>query len=222
MRASVYGIAILLSLSLSFPFCPSKAANSPSGTKKAGSHAPPPPFDEHAFKRVLPTVLKTLATGFSLGSFVGRFEVTPLGAIREALGKGTIQHQGDAAGSLYWLCYTYGQQRLWVVSGEMSGPDHRVTEIIEELTEKDALASADCDIIPKKFSPVVFDSNLRLGMSRHEVTRALGPPSQSDSAQIVYARAATTADSFDETAWIILRFIEDKLVFMRGGKITTN
>ena len=183
----------------------------------------PPPVDEHAFERVPPTVVKRLATRFSLGAFAGRFEETLLGTVREAVGEGTIQHQGDAGGSIYWLCYRRAQHRLWVVSsGEMGGQDRRVTEIVEELTEKGTETSTDCAIIPEKFSPVVFDSKLHLGMSRQEVITALGPPSKSEAAQIVYSHQGKLADGFDETAWFILRFREEKLVSMRGLKTTTN
>jgi hypothetical protein len=183
----------------------------------------PPPLDEHAFERVPPTVLKRLATRFSLGAFAGRFEETRLGVVREAVGEGTIQHQGDAADSIYWLCYRRAQHRLWVVSsGEMGGPDHRVSEIVEELTGKDTETSTDCAILPEKFAPLVFDGKLHLGMSRLQVVTALGPPSKSEAAQMVYSHAAKLAGGFDETAWLILRFREEKLVSMRGGKTTTN
>jgi hypothetical protein len=191
------------------------------------AQTPPPPLDDHALERVPPTVKKRLATRFSLGAFAGRFEETPLGAVRAAVGEGTIQHQGDAAGSIYWLCYRRAQHRLWVVSsGEMGGPDHRVTEIVEELTEKDTNTSTgtstDCAIIREKFAPLVFDGKLHLGMSRSEVVTALGPPSKSDAAEMVYSHAGKLAHGFDETAWLILRFREDKLVSMRGSKTTTN
>jgi hypothetical protein len=186
------------------------------------AQTPPPPFDEHAFERVPPTVEKRLATRFSLGAFAGRFEETPLGAVREAVAEGTIQHQGDAGGSIHWLCYRRAQHRLWVVSSEMGGADHRVTEIVEELTEKDTETSTDCAIIPEKFAPLVFDGKLHLGMSRLEVVTALGRPSKSEAAQMVYSHVGRLADGFDETAWLILRFREKKLVSMRGGKTTTN
>ena len=183
----------------------------------------PPPLDELALQRVSPTVVKRLATRFSLGPFAGRFEETRLGAVRNAVGEGTIQHQGDAGNSIYWLCYRHAQHRLWVVSsGEIGGPDHLVTEIVEELTEKDAGASTDCAIIPDKFSPVTFDSKLRLGMSGQQVVMALGRPSKSESDRMVYFHQKRRADGFDETAWLILRFRESKLVSMRGGKTTTN
>ena len=77
-------------------------------------------------------------------------------------------------------------------------------------------------IIPEKFAPLVFDGKLHLGMSRLEVVTALGPPSKSEAAQMVYSHDGKLADGFDETAWLILRFREEKLVSMRGGKTTTN
>src|SRR5215218_8200611 len=55
------------------------------------AQTPPPPADEHALERVRPTVVKRLATRFSLGKFAGRFEETSLGAVRKAVGEGTIQ-----------------------------------------------------------------------------------------------------------------------------------
>ena len=186
------------------------------------AQTPPPPFDEQALERVPPTVKKRLATRFSLGAFAGRFEETPLGSVRDAVGAGTIQHQGDAAGSIYWLCYRRAQHRLWVSSGEMGGADHRVTEIFEEFAEKDMEMSTDCAIMPDKFAPLVFDGKLHLGMSRLEVVTALGPPSTSEAAQLVYAHAGKVAHGFDETAWLFLGFREDKLVSMRAGKTTSN
>jgi hypothetical protein len=182
----------------------------------------PPPFDEYAFDRVPPTVVKRLATRFSLGAFAGRFEETTLGAVRKAVGEGTIHHQGDAGGSIYWLCYRHAQHRLWLWSGSIGGPDHLVTGIVEELAEKDTEASADCAVIPEKFSHLVLDGKLHLGMSRSEVVTALGPPSKSEADQMVYRHHGKLAKGFEETAWLILRFRGEKLVSMRGGKTTTN
>jgi hypothetical protein len=187
------------------------------------AQTPPPPVDEHALERVPPTVVKRLATRFSLGAFAGRFEETPLGAVREAVGEGTIQHQGQAGGSIYWLCYKRAQHRLWVVSsGEMGGPDHLVSEIVAELTEKDTETSTDCAILPEKFAPLVFDGKLHLGMSRSAVVKALGPPSKSEAAQMVYSHVGKLARGFEETAWLILRFRGEELVSMRAVKTTTN
>jgi hypothetical protein len=186
------------------------------------AQTPPPPIDEYPLEGVPATVAKKLAMRFSLGAFAGRFEETPLEAVRKAVGAGTTQRQGDAAGSLNWLCYGSGQDRLWVTSGEMGGADHRVTEIVAELTEKDTATSADCAMLPKKFAPLAFDGKLHLGMSRSEVVKALGQPSKSDAAQTIYYHAGKLANGFDETAWFILQFRDEKLVSMRGGKATTN
>lgn len=186
------------------------------------AQTPPSSYDEHAFDGVPPTIVKRLATRFSLGAFAGRFEETPLGAVREAVGEGTIQHQGDAGASIYWLCYRRAQHRLWISSGDIGGPDHRVTEIVEELTEKETETSTDCAVIPEKFATLVFDGKLHLGMSRSEVVMAMGRPSKSEAAQMLYSHHGKLAKGFEETAWLILRFRDEKLVSMRGGKTTTN
>lgn len=188
----------------------------------ASAQTPPPPFDE--YERVRPTIRKRLAIHFSLGAFVGRFEETRLDTVRKAVGEGSIRHQGDAAGSMNWLCYRRARHRLWVVShGEMGGPDQVVTEVVAEITETDdAGASTDCAIIPEKFSHVVLDGKLHLGMSRREAIAALGSPSKAEAARMVYFHAGKIANGFDETAWLQVGFREDKIVFMRGGKTTLN
>ncbi len=193
----------------------------PAGNSSA--QTPPPPFDETAMERVPPTVVKRLATRFSLGAFAGRFEETKLDTVRNAVGEGSIQHKGDAGGSIYWLCYKHAQHRLWVVSGgEIGGSDHLVTEIVEEFIEKETETSTDCAVMPEKFAPLVLDGKLRLGMSRREVVTALGPPSKSETAQMVYSHRGKRARGFEETATLILRFREGELVSMRGLKTTTN
>ena len=52
------------------------------------AQTPPPPVDEHVFERVPPTVVKRLATRFSLGAFAGRFEKTMLARSAKPWAKG--------------------------------------------------------------------------------------------------------------------------------------
>src|SRR5262245_765703 len=104
----------------------------------------------------------------------------------------------------------------------MGGADHPVTELVEEVAENDPETSTGCAIMPEEAAPLTFDGKLHVGMSRLAVVTALGPPSKSEAAQMVYSHDGKLADGFDETAWLILRFREEKLVSMRGGKTTTN
>ena len=189
---------------------------------EGSAQTPPPPFDEHVFDRVPPTIAERLAIRFSLGAFAVRLEETPLDAVREAVGVGTIQHQGDAGATIHWLCYRHAQHRLWLSSGDIGGPDHLVTELVEELTEKDAETPVDCAILPEKFSRLFVDGKLHLGMSRSEVVTTLGRPSKSEADGMVYSHHGNLANGFDEAGWLILRFREEKLVSMRAGKTTTN
>jgi hypothetical protein len=183
----------------------------------------PPPLDERSLDQVSPTVAKRLARRFSLGAFAGRFEATPLAAVRQAVGQGTVRHQGDAGESLYWLCYRSAGQRLWIVSGgELGGADHRVTDIVAERADQDTAALPGCAELPAAFAPLEIDGRLRLGMPRPDVVTALGPPSGSDGDQMVYRHEARRKDGFEESAWLILRFRDDRLVSLRGHKTTTN
>ncbi|QUS37816.1 hypothetical protein RPMA_02255 [Tardiphaga alba] len=183
----------------------------------------PPPLDTQALENVQPTAVTRVATGFSLGAFAGNFEQTTLGAVRNAVGSGTIQNQGDAGGSTYWLCYRDARYRLWVVSGgEIGGSEHLITEIVQELTAENTDTATDCATLPERFSSVVLDKHLRLGISRSEAMAALGPPSKLEATQTAYFRQDKLANGFEETAWLILEFREELLVSMRSGKTTTN
>jgi len=183
----------------------------------------PPPVPPDAFRNTKHTVATPLATQFSLGEFVVRMEETRLDAVRDAVGGGTVAHQGDAGESIYWLCYRNSRRNLWIVSdGEMGGREHRVTEVVEELVSKDSGASVDCPEIAKKFEPVVLDRGICLGMTRKQAITALGPPSKSDGAWLIYSHLGRLENGFDEAGWLLLAFRGGRIAFMRGGKTTTN
>src|SRR5580658_8732493 len=64
--------------------------------------------------------------GLAMGPLKIVFEDTTLPEVMSTIKSGSIKHQGDAAGSVYWLCYTalnHGDNvRIWIeASGEMGG-----------------------------------------------------------------------------------------------------
>lgn len=107
------------------------------------------------------------ATGLTLGKFSVRFEETRLQDVIQHAG-GSIQHQGDAGDSIYWLCFTIAEaklsQRLWIIAhGEMGGRDHRVTAVMGQVTADKA--TVDCPSLPRALRPVRLSSGLWLGAS---------------------------------------------------------
>jgi hypothetical protein len=144
---------------------------------------PPPdgPFDVMTW----PASLKQASTkGVTLGELRVRFEETTLSQVVRSASIGTVAHQGDAAESTYWICYTISDpsqaERIWIISdGEMGGRDggeHAVTGIAV-VRSKDKQPRADCPLLPRNLQPVALDARIWLGSSSEEVKSVLGAPS---------------------------------------------
>ena len=113
-----------------------------------------------------------------MGTMSVKLEATSLATVRDTVGLGIIQHQGDASESLFWLCYTAGESqrrfRVWIESsGEMGGPDQAVTGVAAEFVDGETKAP-DCPLLPSRFRPLAFSHGVWLGDTRSAVTKALG------------------------------------------------
>ena len=91
-----------------------------------------------------------------LGNFVAGFEKTTLSEIRNAIGTGSIDHRGDAAESQYWLCYSQPGQRVRLVSSEMGGSKHKLTQVYAVSTNSASLENKSYPQLPKRFQPISF------------------------------------------------------------------
>lgn len=144
-------------------------------TATALASTPPPVGD---FTTVSYNATSKPVDGMKMGSLTIELEATPLGAIREAIGTGTIQYEGDGGESHYWLCYTTSTSqehaRVWIeADGEMGGDNHAITAIAAQLLDKEA-ATRDCPALPPKFTPLTFTHGLWLGQSTAAAAKALG------------------------------------------------
>ena len=115
------------------------------------------------------------SSGLALGRLTIKLEETALSEVLSAVKSGFIQYQGDAADSVYWLCYTAltdsYDARIWLeASGEMGGPDHRVTNIAVRRIAH-GHAPSDCPMLPKQFQSLSFNSGVWLGASKAAVKR---------------------------------------------------
>lgn len=122
---------------------------------------------------------KTPTTGISLGKLRIQFETSTLEQVRRTVHLGEIAHQGDAAGSVSWLCYTIFRpgksERIWITSGEMGG-NTVVTGTSAEILPRVA-PMTNCPLLPKIFQPISLDVPVWLGSSAAELHQALGSPS---------------------------------------------
>ena len=140
------------------------------------------PFSEQNWKSTLPV---PPSSGVQFGTLRVNFEKTTLGDVQTVVGEGTIEHQGDAGDSVYWLCYTVASssraERIWIVSsGEMGGADHEVTGVSAQLSDV-RHSTASCPALPGRFLPASIDHHLWLLSSARDVEKALGAPSHSAS-----------------------------------------
>jgi hypothetical protein len=143
-------------------------------TSAALSLTPPPVVDESmsASQTSWRAPVKP-SDGLTMGKLKIQYEKTTLSEVLAAIGLGFIQHRGDAAESVYWLCYTAiagsYKARIWIeASGEMGGPENRITNIaVQRIADNYSLS--DCPALPEEFTSLSFNNGIWLGASEATV-----------------------------------------------------
>lgn len=186
----------------------------------------PPPRDPFGGAIDWPQISMTPpATDLMLGSFRIRLEKTRLDAIAEAAG-GTIRHQGDAAGSTYWLCYTLPHQRMWIRSnGEMGGPGHAVSQVDARAINQKS-SDTGCPALPRKLQPMSLHGGIGIGSTAQAVSRALGKPSHIAGAWQSFNYAGKVPgqcppNGFDLTNWVLVKIAHGRVVEIKAGQVTS-
>jgi hypothetical protein len=193
---------------------------------------PPPPMQDDVG---VPSLRVRPATRLSLGKFVAYFEKTTLAQVRNAVGAGTIAHQGDAGESMYWLCYTAARvtppQRLWIMShGEMGGPEHDVGGVVVEEIPPSVSANSGCPMLPFALMPISLDRGVWLGTTPTVLSRKLGQPSRvrHDWLDFVYEGKVPGKDpfgsgetvNFSELSSLSARVVTGRVVALHAWKVT--
>jgi hypothetical protein len=108
--------------------------------------------------------------GARLGIFAG-FELGKhnLSDVQARFGPAQIRHVGDAGESEYSICYRHPSGSIRFASGELGGPDH---QLLTFRLSKQAPPQS-CATWPSTIPLTLGFSNIRVGMSRSEYTKAL-------------------------------------------------
>lgn len=194
---------------------------------------PPPALPSWRLMPYRATLRSEPAVGFALGAFGARFEHTTLNDVRGALHAGQIERQGDAGGSILWLCYTNTHaapvERIWIVSsGEMGGPDHVVQEIDIENVPSGG-PSHDCPSLPKAMTPVIVGLGLEIGSPISSIISHLGPPSVAWRHWLSFDFERPSRGNcdtgnimrFDLTNWLMLRSLHGRIQSLHAGQVTS-
>lgn len=162
--------------------------------------------------------------GFRLGDFNILYEKTSLAEIKGKIGSGRIDHNGDAAESVYWICYTAQQERIWIMSGEMGGSENAVLNVAVESGKFEE--NTDCPVLPGHFQSISFDHGLRIGVTEKSTIEALGAPSHREGAWLSFDFAGKENDfckpsGADVTNWCFLKIENGRVVSIRAGQVTS-
>ena len=94
---------------------------------------------------------------------------------------GRIQHQGDAGGSEYSLCYDglyRGMKfRIWIISSELGGPSHYIESVTLKYNKNNTDSLTHCYKLPKKFGKVTIKNEIWIGMNEKGIENKVGRPS---------------------------------------------
>jgi len=191
----------------------------------------PPP--EHPFSSISwrPLSKEKPATHLKMGTLEVRFEKTTLSAISDATGLGRMFHQGDAAESIYWLCYTIRggarAERLWIVAhGEMGGREHAVTLVTAQEVQPTVKPTDDCPTLPSAFQPLSLAQHVWLGIPESKALQVLGRPSHRKGSWRSFdyqgkVPGSCQPDGFDLMNWLVFRTIEGRIVAISAGQVTS-
>jgi len=178
-------------------------------------------------------VQKPLVRALHLGALEIRLEETRLEDVWRAVGAGHIRHRGDAAGSMYWLCYTVrqtaGGERLWIVAhAEMGGPERRITELEARVLDPPAQATAACPELPAALQPVRLDFGLWLGAQHSDFAARLDLPRGGQGPALNYAYWGQVpgvlegeAMQYDLGNGLSLRVAGGRVTGLRAWQVTT-
>jgi hypothetical protein len=169
--------------------------------------------------------------GLAMGPLKIVFEDTTLPEVMSTIKSGSIKHQGDAAGSVYWLCYTalnHGDNvRIWIeASGEMGGPEHSVTEVAVQKIGNDRPSPA-CPLLPKLYEPLTFNNGVWLGAPVGSVEKVFpsGLLRSGDQAFIGYQGKVTDDGhcdgGYDLLNSLYLTFKAGVVVGINAGQVTS-
>jgi hypothetical protein len=194
-----------------------------------GSMTPPPHGPSYDAMTWPMSMHKPPARGISLGTFRVVFEETALEEVRVKVGSGTVSHQGDAAASEYWLCYSVLSQshreRVWIVSNAEMGAG-KVTAVVA-IALASSEPSGDCPLLPSQLLPVTLDSNLWLGASAADLARTLGKPSHVAHHWRSYAFQTKIEDQgkceggYDRIDDLDVKLHRGRVVALSAGQVTT-
>ena len=162
---------------------------------------------------------KAMAQTFSLNGVDGTLEKTTFAQVQKRFG-GQLKRQGDAGGSLAWLCYDLPARhlRVWLSAGGL----HIQAGQIDQVTiwsVPSAANSHDCPVPAGNQSAVI--DGLSPGQPWAAAQGRLGTPSVSHDGWVAYHYAGK-AGAFDREDYLVAKVDKGAVTHLQASRTTTN
>ena len=162
---------------------------------------------------------KAIAQAFSLNGVDGTLEKTTFAQVQKRFG-GQIRRQGDAGGSLAWLCYDLPAKhlRVWLAAGEL----HIQTGEIDEVTIWSAPSpanSAECPVPTGSQSAEI--NGISPGQPWTAAQAKLGTPGASHDGWAAYAYQGKVG-AFTRVDSLVVKVDNGAVTHLQARRATTN
>ncbi len=182
----------------------------------AYSGSPPPPFSNCAIN-VKTTLNENPLNYFRIGEFEAKFGSTTLHEIKTHIGRGKIEHSGEAATSQYWIYYSIPTGEIWFIShGEMGGSSHALTGVEVILSSSNSKDSSSSNI----FNSFQFQFGF-LGSTKKSVIAKLGSPSGIKDRSIIYFYENQN-ETWTEFSNVEITFENNKIISIDAHHVISN
>jgi len=170
------------------------------------------------------------AKSIRFGRLIISFEKTTLAGVIRSVGHGTLLHQGDAGGSVYWVCYVRQHRAantiIWIQSsGEMGGANHAITEVTARIESKRNNING-CQKLPRNFGGISLNDQIWLGSAASQAIQLFGTPSVRQSGWQLFEYQGKTGKGcapggFDIMNWVSIKAKHNMITVIDAGQITS-
>jgi hypothetical protein len=162
---------------------------------------------------------KPIAQTFSLNGVNGTLEKTTFAQVQKRFG-GQLKRQGDAGGSLAWLCYDLPEKhlRVWLSAGEL----HIQNGIIDQATVWSVSSpanSADCPVAAGRQSAEL--DGVSPGQPLAVAQARLGTPGAARDGWAAYAYRGK-AGAFDRQDYLVMKVDNGTVTHLQASRTSTN
>ncbi len=179
--------------------------------------APPTPLIDSGQAKPGP---KSVARTFTLNGVHGTLEKTTFDEVQKRFG-GQVAHQGDAGGSLSWLCYDLPAKhlRVWLAAGALHNHAHQIDQVT--IWTVSAPANSPGCPVPAGQESADIDG-VAPGQDAASVEARLGAPGLSRESWLAYAHNAPAGAGYTESDGLAVNTENGRISHVQAWRATSN